>query len=359
MKINICSVFFGTSGYASHARSLANALQNLGCSVKVETPLFPQWEMQATNQEINMINKEWQKDGYTIMITTPPFYSYTKNEHTSKKLIGFVVFEGSSIPPSWAKYTKQCDLLFVPSLHVLEALREQDKETRAFIVPHGVDTSVFYPLPKKEKELFTFVCNKGWSQGLQDRGGVQYLIQAFCEEFNKDEKVRLFLKLNPAYLPQGWSIETELAKLNLPSEHPPIVITTDTMTMQQINEFVYNEGDVYVCSQRSDGFNITGLEAMSCQLPTIQTAYGGQTDYVTAENGWLIPFDLEPVKHDMMYEDCQWATPRKNDLKRLLRHAFTNRLEVKAKGLQALEDSQRWTWSATARKIIDLLNKEA
>ena len=55
----------------------------------------------------------------------------------------------------------------------------------------------FYPDKKEENDKLIFIANKGWSQGIHDRGGMQWLIKAFSEEFTKDDNVELRLKINP------------------------------------------------------------------------------------------------------------------------------------------------------------------
>lgn len=356
MKVNIISPFFGTSGYANHGRSLANALNNAGHNVKVEAPPFPGWEQDVTDTELAMLQKNWHHDGFTIAIMTPPFYSFCKHEHKSQKLVGFLVWEGDKVPRSWEKHLNLCDAVFVPSQHTKDSLHNVNVKPPVFVIPHGVDLSVFKPkheTTQHEKEPFTFVVNKGWAKGLHDRGGVQYVLRAFCEEFKKQEKVRLLIKINPAYLYPGWNLDNEIHNLGLDPDHAEICINAENTTLPQIVSSIYHKGDVYVCAQRADGFNLTGLEALSCGLATIQTSYGGQTDYMTPENSWFVGGELEEVNKtvDLMYEGVRWLNPSIPELRKAMREAFTHQEETRKKGKKAALDSQRWTWTNTVKKI--------
>ncbi len=204
-----------------------------------------------------------------------------------------------------------------------------------------------------EDKPFVFLCAKGWRGTSWDRGGVQYVVKAFAEEFSKDEKVQLILKLNPAYInPQH--IAQAIQQLNLPEDRPPININCDMLPFDQLIN-LYNQADCFVCATRSESFNLPGLEAMACGLPTIQTNYGGQTDYMNQNNSLKIDYILEEVKEDLMYEGVRWASVDINDLQKQLRWAFENQDKIKEMGKQAEEDSKNWTWDISAKKIMDLL----
>ena len=230
-----------------------------------------------------------------------------------------------------------------------EQLNKIQKKIR--VVPHGVNRNIFYnqKLPKKD-DIFRFISNKGWRGTNWDRGGVQYLIKAFCEEFGKDEKVQLILKLNPSYINPD-HIQPALQQLNIDQDHPPISINHENIPFYKLPN-LYNQADCYVCATRAEAFNLPGMEAMACGLPTIQTAYGGQVDYMTSDNSLFIDWTLEEVKEDIMYEGISWATPLISSIRKQLRWAFEHQDKIKEKGKQAEEDSKQWSWDSSAKKII-------
>lgn len=134
-------------------------------------------------------------------------------------------------------------------------------------------------------------------------------------------------------------------------------ISTDNLPYTLLPNF-YNEGDVFVCPTRGEAFNIPGLEAMACGLPTIQTDFGGQTDYIQHSiNGYLVKYKLEYVTSDILYEGVKWATPDMEDLKLLMRSAFQNREKMKEFGKKARETAEKFTWKASAKKVINALRK--
>lgn len=373
IKLNIVSPIFDLCGYSRHGRELVNALDKIGVDVRLETTKPDQWERYVNDAELKMIAKPFDSERISLMIGQPPYWRLEMAKKP-KKFFGCCVWEGDKIPKYWIPYLldDRVSQVWVPSQHTKDAIIKSCAEWSVLtnpnsdehlkilekikIVPHGVDLNMFKPQDKGQSDKFTFVCNKGWRGGMDDRGGVGYVLKAYCEEFNKDENVELAVKLNPAYI-HPTVLQAKLDELNLDKNRPPIKVSLSEVPMTEMCE-IYNKGDIYVCAQRADGFNLPGLEAMACGLPTIQTDFGGQTDYVDEGNGWLIPVaSLAPVQHDIGYEGICWATPNMNELKKLMRYAYTNKAETKEKGQQALKDVQYWTWDNSAKKAMNFLKE--
>ncbi len=199
---------------------------------------------------------------------------------------------------------------------------------------------------------FVFLMNKGF-RNLEDRGGMQFGIKAYLEEFKSDDNVELIIKLNPAYgIPDMGSL---ISQLNV-NKSNTLKIRVDT-TNYKYEELVklYNQADVFVSPTRAESFNIPGAEAKACGLMTIQTGFGGQTDYMKEGTDLFVDYDLAKVEHEIMYEECSWAKPRIEDLRKKMRWCYENQEEVRRRGLQAREEIKEFTWDITADKIVKLL----
>jgi glycosyltransferase involved in cell wall biosynthesis len=110
------------------------------------------------------------------------------------------------------------------------------------------------------------------------------------------------------------------------------------------------EADVFVCATRGEGFNLPGLEAKACGLPTIQTKFGGQLDYMD-ESDVYVRYDLKPVQGDIMYEEVSWAIPDVEHLKKLMRTEYENR---NIKRIES-KDLNKWSWGNVAKKVMEEL----
>lgn len=385
MKINLIGTVFGTSGYDIHCRNLFNALYKINPDIKLDIPLPQDWIRWVNDAELSAITKEFRIPDVTIMIATPPQWRLGLADGC-KKFVGFLVWEGSNIPKYWLEYLldERVSQIWVPSQHTKDAIMktildnvsdiplikypeiifEMDTSNHEVIkfdwnkikiVPHGVDLSLFKPVETKRDTKFTFLCNKGWRGTTWDRGGVQYLIKAFAEEFRENEDVQLLLKLNPAYMHPS-QLKLAMDSLVLPQNRAQIKIITDNVPYNKLIEF-YNMGDVYVCPTRAESFDLGSAEAMSCGKAVITTNYGGQIEHMTDTSASFVEYDLEEIKEDLMYENCCWATLKINDLRKKMRYAYEHKEEMKEKGKQALNDIQNFTWELTAQKALSFINE--
>lgn len=98
--------------------------------------------------------------------------------------------------------------------------------------------------------------------------------------------------------------------------------------------------DVYISLHRGEGLGMGMLEAMSLKVPVVATAYGGNTDFTTAETSCQISYRMVDAKTDDLAYQCvrQWADPNVEDAATWLRklrdsYDFRNRLNVCAQKL--------------------------
>jgi len=361
MKINFYGRIYGMTGYDAHCKQLANALFKKNPQIHLEEiKLEPQKKRLTKNEKI-MLNNKFFKNGASIVVGLPPEWPeiWSKNP---KHFIGFLVWEGDRILKDWLKIlnNKKVDQIWVPSNHTKEAIINTDKklERKIRIVPHGINFNLFKP--KKDKKLhkkFTFIANKGWARGINDRGGIQFLLMAFSKEFSKNEsnKVALRVKINASYTTPNWNLKNELKKLNLDEDKPNIEILTKMIAFKKVPGF-YHTGDVFISPNMGEGFGLTLAEAMACGLPTITTKFGGQTDFVNEKNGWLLDYKLTPSKQTL-YKGVNWALPDIKQLQKIMGHCVDNPKEVRKKGLQAIKDIKKFTWKNSASTALKFLEE--
>jgi len=226
-------------------------------------------------------------------------------------------------------------------------------ESKVVVIPHGVDHSIFKKNPI-EHDKVTFLINKGF-RNLQDRGGAQYALQAYINEFTDKENVRLIFKLNPAYgIPDLKKILDDMGKGR--TDLPEIVVDTANYKYEALNN-LYNQADIFVSTTRAEGFNLPCIEAMACGLPIITSNFGGQTDYIEDGNqGILVGGELEEIKHELQYEGNSWLTPNIKEIQTAMRKLFNDKELRENIGNSALEKSADYSWKTTADKFVELIN---
>ena len=126
IKINIIGSIFGSSGYDSHTRSLANALYKVA-DCRLSTQMPPDWMKHVNDAELDMLTKEDRKDDYNLIISMPQMW---KQFVGLGKNIGYCIWEGDKVPKSWLEefLNPKIDLIFVPSEHTKQAILNTLKE---------------------------------------------------------------------------------------------------------------------------------------------------------------------------------------------------------------------------------------
>jgi glycosyltransferase involved in cell wall biosynthesis len=360
INFNVVGDIFNSTGYASHTRGIINALFNYA-NVRLSTTIIPDWNRHVNDKELEMIKRQPEKDEINLIITNPLYWRLNLG---SGRNWCYLVWEGDKIPKCFIEECLNPDIekILVPSQHTKDAILNTLKDVEFLnniypwtnkikIIPHGIDLNLFYPKEKPKK--CTFIANKGL-RGPEDRGGIQYLIKAYIEEFTNEE-VELILRINPAYgLIDIKKLTNEIVKCEVGKVQPKITVADKPMEYNNLVN-LYNKGTVFVSPTRAEAFNIPCLEAMGCGLPVITTNFGGQTDYVNESNGWLIGGEKTEVKWDLMYEGIKWLTPNITELREALRYCFEHPDEVKSKGLKAIEDARKLTWDNSVKKIMELI----
>lgn len=362
MKINnlrIVGGIFNEDGYSSHIRSLSTAL-NKHIPVQIECDKPEGWASNVDKETYEMLNRDFGEDTVNIMIGMPPYWEFALSNNP-KRFIGFLVWEGDKIPSFWTPICndERVSQVWVPSEHTKKAcIKSGVDENKIFVVSHGVNLDKFKILDsKKDNDIFDILYCKGWRGGMHDRSGFEILARAYQKAFKKKDKVCLTAKFNQAYIPQGWDVGKELEDIGIDLEKcAPMKLISENIPFDDLVG-IYNMADIMVVPTKGEGFGLTMAEAMSCKLPCITSDFGGQTDFVNNENGWLLKTKLKPATGGVMYEECKWGFANEDELTKLLKRLYNNRKEVKEKGEQALKDIQKWTWERSAKLAMNALVK--
>ena len=154
----------------------------------------------------------------------------------------------------------------------------------AAIVPNIVDTARFAP-KKIVHERFTFV-SAGNLIPVKNMAG---LLRAFAA-LHGEPRLIIF-----GDGPESGALRTLCAELGLYSR----VSFRGHCPREELAE-AYAAADCFVLASRSETFGVAYIEAMAAGLPVIATRCGGPEDFVTEENGILIPVDDESALIDAM-----------------------------------------------------------
>jgi glycosyltransferase involved in cell wall biosynthesis len=112
-----------------------------------------------------------------------------------------------------------------------------------------------------------------------------------------------------------------------------VFTNTETSTLISLS-------DCYVSLHRSEGLGLTLSEAMSLGKPVIATNYSGNTDFMSEQNSFLIPWTRVPVGDGAGGYDptATWADPDEAAAITAMRFAFENQQEARIRGARARDD---------------------
>jgi glycosyltransferase involved in cell wall biosynthesis len=166
-------------------------------------------------------------------------------------------------------------------LAVSEPLKARIKEKfgiQATVVHNMIGKDYRYA-PDKQPRPFTFI-----SVGsLRKMKGFDSLLNAFAQTRLPKDKWRLTIVGDGSEAPH---LRRLIHSLQLQEN----VMLVGQKNAKEINALL-NRSDVFVLASRSETFGVVYIEAMSCGLPVIATECGGPADFVTKQNGLLVPVD--------------------------------------------------------------------
>lgn len=273
------------------------------------------------------------------------------------------VWETSKTPNEWLSHMNRFDAVCVPSQHNKRALQNSGVTVPIYIVPHGVNTKVFHPHNKKfvlphAAGKFTFVSVFGF----QHRKNPEGLLRAYWEEFSSKDNVILVIKTNgyESYENEKWIKQQILQykkRLGIHKDTAPVVIMGRRLSESQLKG-LYTLGDAFVLPTRGEGVGLPFLEALASGTPVITTAWGGQMDFLTHNNSFLLPYQLKnpavsmnsphAISRSFSYLFAEkgqlWAEPDHHSLRMNMRKAYENPELCKRKGRQGRLDVLPLTW---------------
>ena len=346
----------GNTGFGKHARELSLELNKI-CNLRLIGTYKPEM-----NRELKPCfeKKAFEETDYALILAPPMYWETIRRNHTFS--VGYGIFEGTKIPTGWAKNCEDLDLVIVPSNHTREAFESQmDKKdfNKIKVIPHGVNKTIYNnkvkPNPKLMNEFkgkFKFLFVGGWSQGMNDRKGAQFLLKAFNDEFGKEEKVLLIMKYNMSYCNKE-HIDKQIKILKMRKEGAEIIQIFEELSEEDLAS-LYASCDCVVSPHMSESWGMAMSEAISVGKPLIATNYGGVTDFGNSGinshliKGVFVPVISEPKNY---YEEAEWMCPDKDELQKALRNTFNGKIKFD------MRENLIVGWDETAKLIIKEMEK--
>lgn len=194
---------------------------------------------------------------------------------------------------------------------------------RSRVVPIGVDTTIFKPIPAIGKEPGLMVTTASADVPLK---GLHILVDAMAEVKSVEPNAHLVIMGNPN---KESNLVARASELGL-DNHVKFagVVSQDEMV------WLYNRAELAVVPSLYEGFSLPAVEAMACGIPLVATD-GGALPEVTGSDGETV---LLARAGDTL------------DLAKKILQAFDSELlrnEIGSNGLERV--MSKFTWAATAK----------
>lgn len=264
-------------------------------------------------------------------------------------------WEESAFPKAYVdSFNQNLDGITVMSHYVKNVLQNNGVTLPIAVVGLGAEHILEVkakPLKLKTNKRFKFL----HISSAFPRKGVDVLLKAYTESFSNDDDVSLIIKTFPN--PHN-EIEKQIEVLQRENPKAPEIVLINKDLEEANIVWLYQNSDCLVAPSRGEGFGLPMAEAMLFHLPVITTAFGGQTDFCTDANTWLIDYSFAKAKTHLTSFDSYWVEPDAEDLKRLLKEQVKLSDEEKVLKTQKAYEliSQNFRWEDYREKSDAFIN---
>jgi glycosyltransferase involved in cell wall biosynthesis len=330
--VNIIGFVDDSSSLSEVARLTAESLEEVGVPVVLSDG--ERWWRWSTDLPVSSTNP--YRINLVISGIDPaedPGRALGSNYREGRYNIALSPWEHEEVPRHLQANLRDTVELWAPSSFVVDAFSRFSR-VPVVRIPHPVRSAPGSgrrrtPLLDGLREgtwVFLFVFN--YLAVSYGRKNPESIIAAFKQAFAPDEEAALVIKSDFR------SAQRELKALReLTSGHGSIHLLDVGLSRGGLDHLM-DSCHCYVSLHRSEGFGMTMAEAMALGKPVIATRYGGNLDFMTEDNSYLVDCELVRVAARLgpRRKGLLWAEPDVGHAARLMRHVYEHREEAARKG---------------------------
>lgn len=229
------------------------------------------------------------------------------------------------------------------------------------IVPHGVETSLLYPMEPAARDEGRRI--RGWEDKLvvlhvgamTSSKGPEILQRGFAHVARRVPNAILVLKGLDAMYSSSEFLGT-FARILSPVDRQTlegrVLYIGEALTMRQQAE-LFQLSDVYACPYRGEGFNMPALEAAACGMPVVCTANGPTDDFVPPG----VAMRVESRLGANPWAPGDYAlVPSQTSFNNQLERAVTNAaVRGRAREIGPAFVASGWTWEHVVETLVKTL----
>ncbi len=260
----------------------------------------------------------------------------------------FSVWEFDRIPEEWANIFQKARIIFTQSTFCKNMFaRAVGSPANIHVVPYILPSQYqptglanrFFP-----RDTFVFGSVFEWVP----RKAPELTIQAFTQEFDRGEPVRLLLRADH---PEGNDIGKLVHDCASDTRIVPVPAAIPDLAA------FYRGLDAYVSCTAGEGYGQTLVEAMACGVPTIACKNGGNLDFMNDDNSYLVDVHGWSPGLTLNNEVFQWRLPKVDSIRARMRKVYDNWTRGKEKHRYNDTSAFRLRFSADriGEELVELL----
>lgn len=334
--VNAVSYWRSELGIADSARALVAALRAAGVPVR---PIALRSFTPPSRQGGDALSAGWPEDAefsINLLAFNPEGALALRKEagrgfFRGRANVGYWWWEVlAAFPGRWRRAFGLLDEVFVGSSYVREAI-EAASPVPVRLVP--IPVAPLPPAATRDQlglsEGFQFLTVFDYNS-TSARKNPQAVVRAYREAFDPGAGASLVVKsINGDRAPADRAELLELA-----TGRPDIHLIEHYMTGQDV-DLLLAGSDCVVSLHRAEGFGIPLARALRSGIPVLATSYGGNLDYMSDENSYLVAHTPVRIPDGTLYPaGAEWAEPDLKDAVSQMRRVFDHPDEARARARQ-------------------------
>lgn len=222
-------------------------------------------------------------------MTDPRFYHWLWDMEDEIRphvpMMYYHVWDNFPYPTFNTKYYKSNDLICTISKLTHDIVTTLAPDVETIRVPHAVDNDIFKKqklekyesflkqLDKKDKVYFFF---NSRNARRKQSGSIIFWFKEFLDKVGHD-KATLLMHTEPKD-PNGQDLDAIIDHLGL--NDGQVLLSVNKMPPADLAK-LYNCMDCTVCASDAEGFGLSIMESLSCEVPVITTMTGGPQEQIT------------------------------------------------------------------------------
>jgi glycosyltransferase involved in cell wall biosynthesis len=369
-----CGRFGKDDGYGTAARSLLKAIR---------AAQIPYIAVDTDNLSIFGVSDEativTEKHGdlltvrpvdnsteYVVIVHDRPDCYSTVGVRGRARRVGYSYCEALTLPAGW-----------ITAMSAMDEVWTSSENNRAIFTDRGIPEWMMriIPIPiDVDRELIQTERRSRWGDATvfltvasaMARRDLRVLFEAYSQAFTAEDNVVLVLKVR-----DGGAPDTEAALTSVMLAHPgrrsgtwPRVEIIETDLTREQMHHLQSEADVYVSTERGNGWCIPAFDSMALARPVISFDWGGSRDFLDPEDSYIVPVHEHLVYgsdslrvNNWMYDTNLWPTVDPVPLAGAFRLAADDPVDRQDRGRRAADRLRKTMDPDTVgRQLTEMIN---